>query len=322
MSTSQTGGQLERTSPAPEAVRRQIPGTNDVLAAALDQYFAGPSSEEQNRGLELTRNGFVGYRKVDFANGVVSVYLSGNCAPSGTGYSLARPLIATLRQFPGVLYVKLYDAYDHTGNDRSAADSWPTCLDVIFTLTPTASPSPTPTRTPSMTPTATLVPTNTPRPSATATPLPTRTLPSAEHGQPLAEPDAIADRHANAASERHQHAASNVDVDADAVAHCHLHADTQPYTYELGDGHTDSYAAADIHSDAHADSVDHTHGRTDVDAAPNAHANTDQRANTELHPAATPAAPAGPTPTLDACVQPCGVPGRCDDRGQCHTAAR
>jgi hypothetical protein len=163
------------TSAATEAVRRQIGGTNDVMAAALNQYFAGPTVEEQNHGLELTRNGFVGYRRVEFVDGVVSVYLSGNCTASGNGYSLARPLIATLRQFPGVLYVKLYDAYDHTGNALSAADSWPTCLDVIFTLTPTASATPTATSTPSRTPTAPPTPTNSPPPTATASPLPSRT---------------------------------------------------------------------------------------------------------------------------------------------------
>jgi hypothetical protein len=173
------------TSPVVAAVGRQIAGTNDAMAAALDQYFAGPTVEEQNRGLELTRNGFAGYRRVQFANGVVSVYLSGNCAPSGTGYSLARPLIATLRQFPGVLYVKLYDAYDHTGNALSAADSWPTCLDVIFTLTPTASPTSVPTLTPSRTPTATTIPTHTALPSPTATPPPTRTPPPTSTSSPL-----------------------------------------------------------------------------------------------------------------------------------------
>lgn len=168
-----------------EPVRRQIAGTHDVMAAALDQYFAGPTVEEQNRGLQLTRNGFAGYRKVEVANGMVAVYLAGNCVPSGTGYSLAQPLIATLKQFPGVLYVKLYDAYDHTGNALSAADSWPTCLDVIFTPTSTASPTLKPTLTPSTTPTATAVPTHTARPSATATPLPTRTLPATYTASPL-----------------------------------------------------------------------------------------------------------------------------------------
>jgi len=159
------------TAPAEEAVRRQIPGTSDTLRAALDQYFAGPTVEEQNRGLVLIRDGFAGYRKAEFRDGVVSVYLAGTCAPSGNGYSLAKPLIATLRQFPGVLYVKLYDAYDHTGNPLSAADSWPACLDVIFTYTP--SPSPTFTATVTRTPTA--LPTGTPRPTATVSPLPTAT---------------------------------------------------------------------------------------------------------------------------------------------------
>ncbi|MFH1185627.1 MAG: NBR1-Ig-like domain-containing protein [Chloroflexota bacterium] len=175
-----------RTAPFEEAVRRTIPGSASAIAAALDQYFIGPSIEEQSRGLAALRNGFVGHRRVEFVNGVLSVYLAGNCQPTGSGYTLAQPLIATLKQFPGVLYVKIYDAYDHTGDAVSAADSWPVCLDVIFTSTPTPLPTKTPTATPSKTPTASTVPTRTPVPTATATalpsstPIPTRTpLPTA-----------------------------------------------------------------------------------------------------------------------------------------------
>ena len=173
----------DRKPPFHEPVARQVPGGSNLLAAALDEYFLGPSIEEKARGLVALQNGYVSYRRVEFINGVVYVYLAGNCKPTGTGYSIAQPLIATLRQFPGVLYVKLFDEYDHTADAAHAVDSWPVCLDVIFTSTPT--PSPTRTLTPTITPTGTAtrtpiptstpLPTRTPIPTATDTPLPTET---------------------------------------------------------------------------------------------------------------------------------------------------
>jgi Ig-like domain-containing protein len=191
------------TPPFNEAVARQIPGGPNLVLSTLDEYFRGPTLDEQARGLVAFRNGYVNYRRVDFAGGVLSVYLAGNCKPSGTRYSIAQPLIATMKQFPGVLYVKVFDEYDHTRDPIGKDDSWPVCLDVVFTDTPTMTPSPTqtststntftpvpsftPTRTststftpvPSSTPTFTSLPTltNTPRPTATptATPLPTLT---------------------------------------------------------------------------------------------------------------------------------------------------
>ena len=45
---------------------------------------------------------------------MVGVYLGGNCQPNGTPYSIAQPLIDTVKQFPGVERVKIYDEYDHT----------------------------------------------------------------------------------------------------------------------------------------------------------------------------------------------------------------
>lgn len=166
-----------KTPPFNEAVRRVVPGSANTVQGVLDVYFAGPTLEEQSRGLTAVRNGFVGYRKVEFVNGVLSVFLAGNCQPLGNGYSIAQPLIATLKQFPGVLHVKLFDAYDHTADTITTGDSWPACVDVIFTSTWTASPTATATSTPSHTPTATLTATAspTPLPTSTFTPVPTRT---------------------------------------------------------------------------------------------------------------------------------------------------
>lgn len=166
-----------RNPPFNEPVRRMIPGSANSITAALDAYFAGPTSPEQAQGLIAIRNGFVGYRRVDFTDGVLSVYLAGNCQPGGMGYGIAQPLIATLKQFPGVLYVKVYDAYDHTGDAIGPADSWPVCLDVIFTSTYTPSPTSTATHVPSKTPTPTAspVPTRTPVPTSSFTPAPSST---------------------------------------------------------------------------------------------------------------------------------------------------
>lgn len=151
------------------------------MAAALDQYFQGPNPEEQLQGLVVERSGYVGYRRLEFSYGILTVYLAGNCQPGGTSYSIAQPLIATLKQFPAVKYVKIFDEYDHTRDPFGPGDSWPVCLDVIFTptstLTPTATitSTPRPSATASVTPTRTPVPTPTRSPTPTASPIPSRT---------------------------------------------------------------------------------------------------------------------------------------------------
>jgi hypothetical protein len=183
--TQQSGSQKP---PFNQAVSRTIPASADRIASALDAYFRGPTTDELGHGLVAFRSGFVSYRRFNLTDAVLTVYLAGNCQPNGTGYSIAQPLIATLKQFPGVLHVKIYDEYDHTRDPFGPIDSWPACLDVIFTSTftrsPTKTPTPTPSRTPTFTPspTATIRPTSTPRPTDTptvtrsATPIPSPTF--------------------------------------------------------------------------------------------------------------------------------------------------
>ncbi len=80
----------------------------------LDEFFKGPSDVERNSGLGLVLNGFTGYSKTTFANGVVYVYLTGNCQSNGTLYSIAYPLMANLKQFLEVQFVKIFDQYGDT----------------------------------------------------------------------------------------------------------------------------------------------------------------------------------------------------------------
>jgi hypothetical protein len=123
------------------AVTRYVPSSKNVVNSVLDEFFKGPSDVERNQGLAVINNGFTGYSKVVFANGGVYVYLTGNCMPNGTLYTIARPLVANLKQFPEIQFVKIYDQFGNTLQPAARVDSIPACLDPSFK--PTITPWPT-----------------------------------------------------------------------------------------------------------------------------------------------------------------------------------
>jgi len=138
--------------------------SKNVVSAVLDEFFKGPSDVERNQGLAVINNGFTGYSKIVFANGGVHVYLAGNCQSNGTLYTIARPLLLNLKQFPEIQFVKLYDQLGHTRAPAARVDSIPACLDPTFTPSPT--PLPTSTLRSALAPT----PLWTPRAASTSTP--------------------------------------------------------------------------------------------------------------------------------------------------------
>jgi hypothetical protein len=155
-----------------------------LYQALLDQYFKGPGfTEKYTYGWIALYDGFTGYSKVEFADGVARIYLNGACNRVRTYYTIADLLKANLKQFPEVKFVKVYDEKGQTLNPDGASDSIPLCLDSSFihtatptrTLTPTKTPTPTRTPTFTRTPTATRTPTRTAGPSPTRTPTKTRT---------------------------------------------------------------------------------------------------------------------------------------------------
>jgi hypothetical protein len=148
------------------AVKRFVPTSKNIVNSVLDEFFKGPSDVERNQGLAVIRNGFTGYSKVEFASGGVRVYLAGNCQSNGTLYNITRALIPTLKQFPGIQFVKIYDQFGHTREPAARVDSIPACLDPSFT--PSVTPLPTSTLRSRLTPTPTR--TRTPRPTSTPTP--------------------------------------------------------------------------------------------------------------------------------------------------------
>jgi len=144
------------------AVRRFVSTSKDRVHSVLDEFFKGPSDVERNQGLAVISNGFTGYRKVEFVNGGLYVYLAGNCQSNGTLYNITRPLMASLKQIPEVQFVKIYDQFGYTREPAARLDSIPACLDPSFT--PSVTPLPTSTLTLRFTPTPTRRPFILPRP--------------------------------------------------------------------------------------------------------------------------------------------------------------
>ncbi len=142
-------------------VTRFVSTSKNVVHSVLDEFFKGPSDVERNQGLAVVPNGFTGYSKVELLNGGVHVYLTGNCRSNGTLYNITYALMASLKQFPEIQFVKIYDQFGYTREPAARVDSVPACLDPSFTPSPTPLPTSTlrvpsavtPTRTPYQFPT-------------------------------------------------------------------------------------------------------------------------------------------------------------------------
>jgi hypothetical protein len=134
------------------AVTRYVPSSKNIANAVLDEFFKGPSDVERYQGLAVISNGFTGYSRVVLANGGAYVYLTGSCMPNGTLYTIARPLMANLKQFPEIQFVKIYDQFGNTLQPAVRVDSTPACLDPSFKPTLTPWPTSTPRSNPTTTP--------------------------------------------------------------------------------------------------------------------------------------------------------------------------
>jgi hypothetical protein len=152
-------------------------------ADVLKEFFKGPGSTEYySYGWRAIYNGFTGFSKYEIIGNTAHVYLQGACLPNGKDFTVADQITLSLKQFPNVQAVKIYDQFGQTENANGAGDSEPLCLDPGFVPSPSATLSLTPSRTPSPTRTPTLTRTSTPTrtpsrtPTASNTPRPTNTL--------------------------------------------------------------------------------------------------------------------------------------------------
>jgi len=103
--------------------------TNNIIGTVLDEYFKGPGSTERfSFGWIAIYNGFTGYSKIEIANGVARLYLTGTCEASDSPYTIANILTYNLKQFPEIQYVKIYDQNGVTQDPFGLSDSAPMCL--------------------------------------------------------------------------------------------------------------------------------------------------------------------------------------------------
>jgi hypothetical protein len=97
-------------------------------SAALQRLFAGPTQAELATGLRFVTSGATGITRLTIRDGVARVHLGGACSSGGATSTVATEIVPTLRQFPSVQWVKIYDPADHTEQPTGTTDSIPVCL--------------------------------------------------------------------------------------------------------------------------------------------------------------------------------------------------
>jgi hypothetical protein len=114
--------------PYAEAVYRPVipPAT---AFGAMQRLFAGPTQAELARGLRLTSSGATGFKVLGIRDGVARVQLTGTISSGGSTFTIASEIMPTLKQFPSVRWVKVYDRYGHTERPSGHSDSIPFSLE-------------------------------------------------------------------------------------------------------------------------------------------------------------------------------------------------
>jgi hypothetical protein len=110
-------------------VARLAPGEASRPEAVLDEFFAGPTAEEEAMGLVAITSGATGYSALEIQDGIARVYLTGECSSGGATYTVAQPIMANLLQFREVDYVKIYDQNGETEVPEGSSNSIPFCLE-------------------------------------------------------------------------------------------------------------------------------------------------------------------------------------------------
>jgi hypothetical protein len=115
-------------SPDVTAVTRWVP-SGIPATGVMDRLFAGPTPAEYARGLRLVRSGATGFRSVTITGGVARVRLAGGCDSRGSTFTVANLIDPAMRQFAGVVAVKVLDPQGRTGDPAGTTSSIPACLE-------------------------------------------------------------------------------------------------------------------------------------------------------------------------------------------------
>jgi hypothetical protein len=78
----------------------QIASRPDLPAAVMDEFFLGPTLEEQALGLERITSGFTGYNQLRIENGIAHIYLVGHAPRTAPPTRLPSRSWPTCFRFP------------------------------------------------------------------------------------------------------------------------------------------------------------------------------------------------------------------------------
>ena len=111
--------------------KRWVSSSADFPKFILNEYFRGPGyTEKYTYGWIAIYSGATGYSKLDIADGIARVYLTGKCDSKGSTFTIAQPLKDNLKQFSSIIqYVKIYDENGTTQDPDGQSDSIPACLE-------------------------------------------------------------------------------------------------------------------------------------------------------------------------------------------------
>ena len=96
---------------------------------AMQRLFAGPTQAELASGLRFVNSGATGFKNLTIRDGVARVQLTGRISGGGSTFTIANEITATLKQFPSVHWVKIYDQFGHTERPFGHSDSIPFSLE-------------------------------------------------------------------------------------------------------------------------------------------------------------------------------------------------
>jgi spore germination protein GerM len=99
-----------------------------VAFGALQRLFAGPTQADRSHGLSFLASKATGFKLRSIRDGVARVQLTGACSSGGSTATVALEIMPTLKQFPSVHWVKIYDQAGRTGRSTGHTDSIPDCL--------------------------------------------------------------------------------------------------------------------------------------------------------------------------------------------------
>jgi hypothetical protein len=110
------------------AVTRRV-STPAVGRGALTALFAGPTDFDKPAGLVVVNSDASGFTGLSIRHGIARVRLTGGCASGGSTFTIANEIMPTLKRFPTVEFVKIFDPQGQTEQPTGRVDSIPTCLE-------------------------------------------------------------------------------------------------------------------------------------------------------------------------------------------------